>query len=413
MNKSSSAENPEEKARSGYHAPHVEAFELSVVMPCLNEAGTVATCIEKAKGYLAERGISGEVIVADNGSTDGSREIAATHGARVVLVEQRGYGAALQAGIEASSGRYIIMGDSDASYDFGKLDAFVAKLREGSDIVVGNRYAGGIEKRAMPWLHHYLGNPLLSAVGRLFTGARLGDFYCGLRGFSRAAYDRLTLQSTGMEFALEMLVKGTLFGMNITEVPTTLSLSGPGRCPHLRTWSDGWRSIKFYLLFSPRWLYLTPGIAAICLALAGIFGLFLWSGAGAEDNWRIRLSICSGAILILGTQAACFWIFVKILFISAGLHPPWPWAKRLGWLAVPERWLATGAVLALAGFVGSSWGLLSASSQEQSTGCWWLILHGSMLWALLLIVGLQIVIGGFYLGAIKMFQEAQARRRTK
>lgn len=413
MNKSISAITAVQAPMTGGCSPHTEALELSIVMPCLNEAGTVATCIEKAKGYLAERGISGELIVADNGSIDGSPEIAAAHGARVVPVEQRGYGAALQAGIAASSGRYIIMGDSDASYDFGKLDAFVAKLREGCDIVVGNRYAGGIEERAMPWLHHYFGNPLLSAVGRLFTGNRLGDFYCGLRGFSRAAYERLTPQSTGMEFALEMLVKGTMLGMNIAEVPTTLSLSGPGRCPHLRTWSDGWRSIKFYLLFCPRWLYLSPGIAAICLGLAGIFGLCLGSSASPEDAWRLRWLIGCGVILVLGVQAACFWVFVKISFISAGLHPPAPWAKRLAVLAVPERWLATGAAMAFSGLLGAGWGLLSASGQEQGMGCLWPVLCSSFLWGLLFIVGMQMVMGGFYLGAIKMVEEAHARRRTR
>lgn len=413
MNKNKSAIIPFQGPMMGPCPPQTDELELSIVMPCLNEAGTVATCIEKAKGYLAERGIIGEVIVADNGSTDGSPEIAAAHGARVALVEQRGYGAALQAGIEASSGRYIIMGDSDASYDFGRLDAFVDKLREGWDIVVGNRYLGGIEKRAMPWLHHYLGNPLLSAVGRLFTGTRLGDFYCGLRGFSRAAYDRLALQSTGMEFALEMLVKGSLFGMDITEVATTLSLTGPGRCPHLRTWSDGWRSLKFYLLFSPRWLYLTPGFAAICLGLAGIFGFFPGSGAGTEDAWRVQLLIGFGAILVLGIQAACFWVFVKNLFISAGLHPRAPWAKRLAWLAVPERWLATGAAVVFSGLVGSGWGLLSASAQQQSAGCPLPAPRSSFLWGLFLIVGMQMVMAGFYLGAIKMVEEAQAKRRAR
>jgi len=413
MNPNKSAFIAVEGPLTGPCTPQAEALELSIVMPCLNEAGTLATCIQKAKGYLAERGISGEVIVADNGSTDGSPEIAAALDARVVLVEQRGYGAALQAGIEASNGRYIIMGDSDASYDFGKLDAFVAKLREGWDIVVGNRYAGGIEKRAMPWLHHYLGNPLLSAVGRLFTGNRLGDFYCGLRGFSRAAYDRLTPQSTGMEFALEMLVKGTMLGMNITEVPTTLSLSGPGRCPHLRTWSDGWRSIKFYLLFSPRWLYLTPGVAAIFLGLAGTCGLILGVGAAPEDAWRVQWLIGSGAILVLGVQAACFWVFAKISFISAGLHPHAPWAKRLAWLAVPEQWLATGAAMAFSGLVGTSWGLLSTSVQGPGPDCLWPALRSSFLWGLLLVVGMQMVMGGFYLGAIKMVEDAHARRRTR
>lgn len=410
MNTSESAIIAVEGPVTDVRSPQAEELELSIVMPCLNEAGTVATCIEKAKGYMAERGISGEVIVADNGSTDGSPEIAAAHGARVVLAEQRGYGAALQTGIEASRGRYIIMGDSDGSYDFGKLDGFVDKLREGCDIVVGNRYGGGIEKRAMPWLHHYLGNPLLSAVGRLFTGNRLGDFYCGLRGFSRAAYDRLTLQSTGMEFALEMLVKGTMFGMNIAEVPTTLSLSGPGRCPHLRTWNDGWRSIKFYLLFCPRWLYLTPGIAAICLGLAGAFWLCLGSSAAPEDAWRVQWLIGCGAILVLGIQAACFWVFVKISFISAGLHPRGPWAKRLTRLAVPEQWLATGVGMTFSGLVGAGWELLTASAQEPGVGCLWLALRSSFLWGMLFIVGMQMVMGGFYLGAIKMVDEAQAKR---
>src|SRR5215469_16875637 len=238
-----------------------EACELTILMPCLNEAETLAGCISKARAFLTRSGYRGEVVIADNGSTDGSQVIAVAHGARVVHVAERGYGSALLSGIRAARGKFVIIGDSDDSYDFSRLDAFVEKLRAGYQLVMGNRFRGGILPGAMPVLHRYLGNPMLTAIGRLFFRSGCGDFYCGLRGFDRQAILSLDLQAQGMEFALEMLVKATVLRLRITEVPTTLSPDGRGRPPHLRRWRDGWRSLRFFLLFSPRSLFLYPGSA--------------------------------------------------------------------------------------------------------------------------------------------------------
>ena len=247
--------------------------ELSVVMPCLNEARTLGICIRKAQGSFERLGIDGEVIVADNGSTDGSREIAEELGARVVPVEQRGYGAALTGGIAAARGRWVIMGDADDSYDFADLEPFVARLREGYDLVGGNRFQGGIRPGAMPWLHRWLGNPVLSFVGRRVYGTPLGDIYCGLRGFDRQKVASLDIRSTGMEYAIEMIVKATMAGLRVAEVPTTLSQDAEGREPHLNTWRDGWRSIRLLLLYSPKWLFLYPGPGAALVGLAGMLWL--------------------------------------------------------------------------------------------------------------------------------------------
>ncbi len=240
-------------------APAHPACELTILMPCLNEAETIGTCVGKARAYLESRGIAGEVLVADNGSTDGSQAIAESLGARVVPIAQKGYGAALLGGIAAARGTYIIMGDADDSYDFTALDPFVAKLREGYELVMGNRFHGGIKPGAMPALHRYLGNPVLTGIGRLFFHSPVGDFHCGLRGFNRDAVRGLELTAPGMEFASEMVVKATLQQLRISEVPTTLSPDGRSRAPHLRSWRDGWRHLRFLLLFSPRWLFLYPG----------------------------------------------------------------------------------------------------------------------------------------------------------
>ncbi|HEV1998848.1 MAG TPA: glycosyltransferase family 2 protein, partial [Candidatus Dormibacteraeota bacterium] len=242
-------------------------------MPCLNEAQTLEPCITKALAAFRDHGLAGEVVIADNGSTDGSQAIAATLGARVVAVPDKGYGAALQAGIRAAHGKYVVMGDSDDSYDFSSIYPFIEKLREGYDLVMGNRFKGGIEPGAMPWKHRYIGNPVLSGLGRLFFGAQVGDFHCGLRGFSRDAFQRMDLHTTGMEFASEMVVSATLRGMRMTEVATVLHRDGRTRAPHLRSWHDGWRHLRFLLLFSPRWLFLVPGMALFILG--GLFSAVL------------------------------------------------------------------------------------------------------------------------------------------
>ena len=284
--------------------------ELTILMPCLNEARTLPGCINKAQLFLKEHGVPGEVIVADNGSTDGSVELAESLGARVVKVPVRGYGAALSAGTEAAAGKYVIMGDSDESYDFSALAPFVAKLREGYDLVMGNRYRGGISPGAMPPMHRYFGNPLLTALGRLFFSCRsCGDFYCGLRGFRKEAIETLALQSRGMEFALEMVIKSQMHGLRITEVPTTLSPDGRDRAPHLRRYRDGWRSLRFYLLMSPRWFFGYPG--AILFIGGLIASTILFRGPLTISSVNIRLShltLLSGSYLagIPVALALCF-----------------------------------------------------------------------------------------------------------
>ena len=248
---------------------NAENIELSVVMPCLNEAKTVATCINKALKAMREHGITGEIILADNGSTDNSQQIAKDLGCRVVDIKEKGYGNALKGGIKAARGTYIIMGDADDSYNFSLIHNFVFKLREGFDLVVGNRFIGGISKSAMPFTHRYFGNPGISFLGRTFFKAKIGDFYCGLRGFRNDAVNKWKLRSNGMEFAIEMIVKSAMLNMKITEIPTTLVPDGRDRKPHLRTWRDGWRTLRFLLLYSPRWLFFYPGILLMLIGFIG------------------------------------------------------------------------------------------------------------------------------------------------
>ena len=326
-----------------------EACELTILMPCLNEAETLASCISKARDFLARRGCAGEVVVADNGSTDGSQAIAAANGARVVDVAERGYGSALLGGIRAAHGKYVIMGDSDDSYDFSLLDAFVEELRAGYQLVMGNRFRGGIEPGAMPPMHRYFGNPCLTAIGRLFFGSACGDFYCGLRAFDRQAILGLDLQARGMEFALEMLVKAAVFGLRVTEVPTTLSPDGRGRAPHLRRWRDGWRSLRFFLLFSPRSLFLYPGFG---LFLAGCLGMAwllpqprLVGGVGFDVHSLLYASLA----VVVGFQSMMFWVFAKVYGMRERIVPPDPWFRSLMSIVTLEIGLIGGLVLLLGG----------------------------------------------------------------
>jgi glycosyltransferase involved in cell wall biosynthesis len=327
--------------------------ELTILMPCLNEAATVGSCIAKARGFLERTGIEGEVLIADNGSDDGSRQLAERAGARVVEVAQRGYGAALAGGISAARGRYIIMGDADDSYDFAGLDGFVARLREGYPLVMGNRFRGAIRKGAMPFLHRYLGNPVLSFVGRLLFGTGVGDFHCGLRGFDREAVRSLHLRTTGMEFASELVVKASLAGWRIAEVPTTLSPDGRGRPPHLRTWRDGWRHLRFLLLFSPRWLFLYPGLAllaaGVTLTTALYFTPLYFLGAGLD----IHSMLYSSAAALLGMQLCLFALFARVSAQNAGLLGRRPSLDRLLRTLTLERGLLLGLSVAVCGLVWS------------------------------------------------------------
>jgi glycosyltransferase involved in cell wall biosynthesis len=326
-----------------------EACELTILMPCLNEAGTVVSCISKARAFLARSSCTGEVVIADNGSTDGSQAIAAANGARVVHVAERGYGSALLAGIRAAHGKYVIMGDSDDSYDFSRLDAFVEQLRSGYQLVMGNRYRGGILPGAMPPLHRYLGNPMLTAIGRLFFGSGCGDFYCGLRGFDRQAILSLDLQARGMEFALEMLVKAAVLQLRVTEVPTTLSPDGRGRPPHLRRWRDGWRSLRFFLLFSPRSLFLYPGFglfAGGCLAMAWLLPQKRVLGNVGFD---VHTLLYASLAVVVGFQSMMFWVFAKVYGMRERIMPPDPWFRSLMSVVTLEAGLMVGVSLLLGG----------------------------------------------------------------
>ncbi len=303
--------------------PHDAAveIELSVVMPCLDEAETLATCIEKIQRFFERSGVAGEVVVADNGSSDGSQQIARDAGARVVDVERRGYGSALRGGIEAARGRFVVMGDADDSYDFLGLDEFLRELRAGRDLVMGNRFRGGIEPGAMPFLHRYLGNPVLSLIGRVFFRAGVGDFHCGLRGFRKDAFARMKLRSTGMEFASEMVIKSTLLGLDIAEVPTTLRPDGRTRPPHLRTWRDGWRHLRFMLLFSPRWLFLVPGVLALVVGAIVSGALVQGPVVLGGVEFDIQTLYAASMLCLVGFQLIVFALFTKAFAVTEGFHP--------------------------------------------------------------------------------------------
>ncbi len=324
-------------------------IELTIVMPCLNEAETLAICIDKASRYLATSGVSGEIIIADNGSTDGSQDIARRHGARVVDVPRRGYGAALQAGIAAAHGRYVIMGDSDDSYDFLGLQPFVDKLRDGYDLVMGNRFQGGIAPGAMPPLHRYLGNPVLSFAGRLFYRSDIGDFHCGLRGFSRDAMLALGLTTPGMEFASEMVVKATLARLKTTEVPTTLRPDGRSRPPHLRSWRDGWRHLSFLLTFAPRWLFFYPGALLVGVGLALLVALLPGSVHLGRLTLGVHTLLFAASGVIIGAQLMSFAVVARLFGVREGLWPASRWTDLARRLFTIDRGCIVGALLITAG----------------------------------------------------------------
>ena len=328
----------------------MEELMLTILMPCLNEAETLAFCVHQAMTALADSGVAGEVIVADNGSTDGSQAIARGLGARVVDVPIRGYGAALMAGIEAARGKYVMMADADASYHFEHLPRFLPRLCAGDDLVMGNRFSGTIEDGAMPQLHRYLGNPVLSFVGRLFFGIPVRDFHCGLRAFRRDAMLGLGLRTTGMEFASEMIVKASLAKMKISEVPTTLSPDGRSRSPHLKTWRDGWRHLRFLLLYSPRWLFFTPGVAIFFVG--ALVSIWLLPHAQRVGRWTLdvdTLTYSLGAVMV-GAHISVFAVSAKVFGTLEGFLPEDPKFERLFRFATLEAGLIFGALLVLAGF---------------------------------------------------------------
>jgi len=330
---------------------------LSILMPCLNEARTLGNCIAKAMQYLARQNFAGEIVIADNGSTDGSQEIAESLGARVVRVSERGYGIALAAGIKAAMGKYVIMGDSDDSYDFDSLEVFVEQLEAGYDLVCGNRFAGGIKDGAMPPLHRYFGNPLLTGVGRVLYKSPVNDFYCGLRGFRRDAILGLGLTAPGMEFALEMVVKSTISHLRITEVPTTLHPDGRDRPPHLRSWRDGWRSLRFYLLLSPEGLFLYPGLALAMVSGIASFILFFTNIRIGSVAFAQHTLIVTCALTVVGIQSVFFWTFAKSVAIQKQLLLPDAAFRTVRPLFDLEKCLVGGGLLVLIGLAIAAYGL--------------------------------------------------------
>ena len=376
------------------------AIEVSIVMPCLNEAETLARCIQKAQLAIEREGLAAEVIIADNGSTDGSQAIAKELGARVVDVPARGYGSALIGGIAASRGRFVIMGDADDSYDFTAIAPLVAKLREGYDLVLGNRFLGGIEPGAMPWTHRWIGNPVLTFIGRVFFHAPVGDMHCGLRGFRRTAYDEMRLRATGMEFASEMAIKASLRRMKIAEVPVTLRPDGRSRPPHLRTWRDGWRHLRFMLLFSPRWLFLYPGIALFGFGL--VIGALLETGPKNVGSFQfdIHTLLLAGFACLIGFQLIVFAVFTKVYAVRQGFHPVNQTYLAMFRHVQLETGLALGVLMFLLGVAG----IILAAASWQSVGFGHLDPRTTMREvipaAVLLTLGVQTVFASFFLSIL-------------
>jgi glycosyltransferase involved in cell wall biosynthesis len=389
-------------------------IELSILMPCLNEVRTLGVCIQKAQQFLDRHQICGEIIVADNGSIDGSVALAEQLNARVVRVPVRGYGAALAAGIEAASGEFVIMGDSDDSYDFSSLLPFVEKLREGYDLVMGNRFRGGIAPGAMPVSHRYFGNPMLSAVGRTFFKSKTcGDYYCGLRGFRKSAIEKLNLQSLGMEFALEMLIKAGMNGLRVTEVPTTLSPDGRDRAPHLRSYRDGWRSLRLYLLMSPRWFFAIPGM--ILMIVGGIVSGLLAFGplSVVSVKFDYHTLIYATAAIVLGYQSLLFAAFAKLMAVETGLHPPVTKLWFLEERSMFERLVVVGVLLGAAGVALG----VSATWDWSATGFGDLDASRSIrpviFSILFLILGGQTALAGCFLGIINLLAARRAQRTLR
>jgi hypothetical protein len=378
--------------------------ELTVVMPCLNEAETVATCVTKAVRFIADSGISGEVVVADNGSTDGSQRLAEEAGARVVQIKDKGYGNALMGGIVAARGEYVIMGDADDSYDFSNLMPFVTELRGGADLVMGNRFKGGIAPGAMPRLHRYLGNPVLSFVGRLFFRSPIGDFHCGLRGFRRDSALRLGLQATGMEFASEMVVKATLANQKITEVPTTLAKDGRSRPPHLRSWRDGWRHLRFLLLFSPRWLFFAPGLVLFVAGL--VIGAVIAAGPLKVGGvtFDVDTLVAASAMVVIGFQAVLFWLFTQVYAGSEGFLPEEPKVQRLLGNLSLERGLLAGVAIGAAGLVGLIFSLTYWQANKFGQLNYEHALRLMVPSVTALVVSCQVILGTFFLSILGIKQ---------
>ena len=377
-----------------------DPVELTILMPCLNEAETLAVCIQKAQGFLARSGVRGEVLISDNGSTDGSQQIAADLGARVSHAPRRGYGAALINGIEQARGSFVIMADADDSYDFENLEPFVHKLRAGADLVMGNRFRGGIAPGAMPPLHKYLGNPVLSGIGQLFFRPGIDDFHCGLRGFNRERILSLDLQTTGMEFASEMVVKASLARYRIEEVPTTLKKDGRSRPPHLRSWHDGWRHLRFLLIFAPRWLFVYPGLFAFFVGAIAV-GVLSFGGVqiGAV-GFDVTTMVYASALCVMGYQSLLFFWLTKLYATQEGFLPASPRYRSIVARWSAERGLLIGLGLFVVG-VGIGvvqvlrWGSLDFGPQDATE-----VVRIAIPSALGIMLGFQTVMMSFFSGVL-------------
>src|SRR5207244_1059394 len=377
-------------------------------MPCLNEVETLATCIQKARLAIDRLGLKAEIVVADNGSTDGSQELARELGARVVDVVRKGYGSALIGGIDATRGELVIMGDADDSYDFSAIGPLVDRLREVHDLVMGNRFASEIKQGAMVWSHRWVGNPVLTAISRLFFHTPVGDMHCGLRGFRKDAYSKLHLSATGMEFASEMVIKASLQGMKIAEVPVTLSPDGRSRPPHLRTWRDGSRHLRFMLLFSPRWLFLYPGIALFAIGL--VTGLWLETGPKriGPFGFDIHTLLLAGFCCLIGYQLIVFAVFTKVFAMRMGFHPPNPSYAAMFRYVQLETGLVLGVLMFLFGVVGTivavlSWGAVGFGALAPR-----LTMREVIPAAVLLTLGVQTIFASFFLRILGIDRETES-----
>lgn len=379
--------------------------ELSVVMPCLNEAETLATCIRKALKSFDKCGIAGEVVIADNGSTDGSQAIAEREGARVVPVAEKGYGNALRGGIEAAHGKWILMGDADDSYDFSNIGPFVEKMREDHDLIMGCRMprgGGTVMPGAMPWKHRWIGNPVLTFIGRLLFKCPAHDFHCGLRAFTKEAYGRMDLRTTGMEFASELVIKSTLKGMRITEVPITLHPDGRSRPPHLRSWRDGWRHLRFMLLFSPRWLFLIPGIVLSVIGFVLLSLLTLGQMIFGRIVLDVGTMLAASMLLLIGMQLVYLAIFTRVFAEHEGLLPPKLKLRKFLDAFTLEWGVFSGVVLCLIGtllFSVAFWDWQQAGFQglSYSENLRRIIPASTMV-----VLGIQLLFGSFFLGVLGM-----------
>ena len=392
------AQRPTKRAQS---TPST-AVEVSIVMPCLNEAETLAKCIGHARNAIAKLGLAAEIIVADNGSTDGSQLVAEELGVRVVEVARKGYGSALIGGIDAARGRFVVMGDADDSYDFEAIGPLIERLRDGYDLVVGNRFMGSIEPGAMPWSHRWVGNPVLTMISRVFFHAPIDDTHCGLRAFKKDAYEKMHLRATGMEFASEMVIKAALKGMRITEVAVVLRRDGRSHPPHLRTWRDGWRHLRFMLLFSPRWLFLYPGFALFAIGV--VLSALLIPGPLRVAGVRLDIHtlLVAGFLALLGYQLVLFAVFTKIFAIRAGFHPPHPVLQRIFRYVTLEVGVAAGALMVLVGLVAlilavASWGAVGFGNLDPS-----LTMREVIPAVVLLALGTQTVFASFFISILSI-----------